>query len=76
VPGIALGFSRAQVGDAYGEPNSCQSGSVGGDYVVCAYRVDGRGNVWVHYRGADGGKPSKSPDDVAYPFHWEEQVSS
>jgi hypothetical protein len=75
VPGIALGFSRAQVQAAYGQPSSCQSGSVGGDYAFCAYPVDGGGKVWVRYRGADGGGPSNSPDDVAYHIQWEAQVS-
>lgn len=75
VPGIELGSSRAQVQAAYGEPSSCQSGSAGGDSASCAYPVDGGGRVWVHYRGADGGGPSNSPDDVAYHIRWEEGVS-
>lgn len=45
VPGIALGFSRAQVQAAYGQPSSCQSGSVGGDCPLFAYPVDGGGQV-------------------------------
>jgi hypothetical protein len=75
VPGIALGFSRAQVQDAFGPPDSCQSVQVAGDLASCAYPVNGGGRVWVRYRGADGGDPSNSPYDVAYFIRWEEQVT-
>jgi hypothetical protein len=40
--------------------------------------VDGLGNigqVWIHYRGSDGGGPSASPDDVAYYISWWDSVS-
>jgi hypothetical protein len=76
VPGIDLGSSRAQVQDAYGEPQSCQSGSVAGDFSYCAHLVEGGGRVWIRYRGADGGHAGNSPDDVAYFIHWEEGASA
>lgn len=75
VPGIELGFSRAQVQVAYGEPASCQSGSSIGDYALCSYLVEDGGRVWVHYRGADGGGPSNSPDDVANRIQWGQLVA-
>jgi hypothetical protein len=75
VPGIALGFSRAQVEAAYGPPASCQSGSVGGDYASCSYPVEGGGKVTALYRGPNGGGPSNSPYDVVHHIRWEERVS-
>jgi hypothetical protein len=75
VPGIALGDTRAQVQAAYGEPSTCQSGSVAGDQYYCSYPVEGGGYVWIRYRGPDGGWPSASPDDVAYYISWSDQVS-
>jgi hypothetical protein len=78
VPGIALGDTRAQVQTAYGDPYTCQSGSVPGNEQRCSYPVEGLGRigqVWVHYRGPDGGSPSASPDDVAYYISWWDSVS-
>lgn len=75
VPGIALGFTRAQVEAAYGEPQWCQSGSVGGDLAFCSFPVAGGGQVDVLYYGPDGGNPSNSPDDVVHFIYWTEQVS-
>jgi hypothetical protein len=78
VPGVALGDTRAQVQAAYGDPYTCQSGSVPGNQARCSYPVEGLGNnsqVWIHYRGPDGGSPSASPDDVAYYVSWWESVS-
>jgi hypothetical protein len=78
VPGVALGDTRAQVQTAYGAPYTCQSGSVPGDKAKCSYPVEGLGHigqVWIHYRGPDGGLPSASPDDVAYYISWWESVS-
>jgi hypothetical protein len=75
VPGIALGFTRAQVEAVYGEPQSCQSGAVGGDFAHCSFPVEGGGQVDVNYRGPDGGNPSNSPDDVVHYIYWTEQVS-
>ena len=71
VPGIALGFTRAQVEATYGEPDSCQ----GGDASYCQFPVDGGGQVGVHYRGSDGSGSSNSPDDVVLAIRWHEQVS-
>lgn len=73
VPGISLGFTRAEVEGAYGSPSSCQSVSQG-DFAFCAFPVDGGGKVWVRYRGADGGNASNSPDDIAYNIRWEALV--
>ncbi len=75
VPGIALGFTRAEVEEAYGAPKSCQSVEVGGDFAYCSFPVDGGGQVSVRYRGSAGGYASNSPDDVAYHIRWEERVS-
>jgi hypothetical protein len=55
VPGIALGFTRAEVEEAYGGPDSCQSVEVGGDFAYCSFPVHGGGQVSVRYRGSDGG---------------------
>jgi hypothetical protein len=78
VPGVALGDTRAQVQAAYGAPYTCQSGSVPDDKAKCSYPVEGLGHigqVWIHYRGPDGGLPSASPDDVAYYISWWDSVS-
>jgi hypothetical protein len=78
VPGIALGQTRAEVVDSYGEPRSCQSGGVAGDNVSCTYDIDGvpgSGHVWISYRGADGGNAGNSPDDVLAGVSWYEAVS-
>ncbi len=72
VPGIALGDTRAQVVDAYGEPRSCQS------EASCTYDIDGlpgSGHVWISYRGADGGIAGGSPDDILSGVSWYEPVS-
>jgi hypothetical protein len=75
VPGIALGFTRAQVEDAYGEPQSCQSSGSPGNKAYCSFPVSGGGQVSVHYRGADGGVPNGSPDDVVFKISWTEATS-
>jgi hypothetical protein len=75
VPGIELGYTRAQVEAAYGEPRSCQSGGVIGNFSTCSFDVEGGGQVSVHYRGADGGEASNSPDDVVHNIRWHQQVS-
>jgi hypothetical protein len=76
VPGIALGFTRAQVQDAYGDdPLWCQSGDVPGNKSYCAFAVSGGGQVDVMYRGADGGSASNSPNDVVHNIYWSEAVS-
>jgi hypothetical protein len=76
VPGVNLGFTRAQVEAAYGDPLFCQSVEEPGDLAACSFPVSGGGQVDVRYRGADGGNASHAPDDVAYNIRWHEQVSS
>lgn len=74
VPGIALGDTRAQVVEAYGEPRSCQSEG----NASCTYDIDGvpgSGHVWISYRGADGGSPTNSADDVLTGVAWYEPVA-
>ena len=75
VPGIALGFTRAQVEDAYGAPQSCQSSGTPGNKAYCSFPVSGGGQVNVHYRGADGGTANGSPDDVVFKIGWTEATS-
>lgn len=69
VPGIALGFTRAQVEAVYGQ-GSCRTSQTAGDFAYCTFRVDGEGQVDVIYRGADGGSASNSPDDVVHRIRW------
>jgi len=73
VPGIALGYTRAQVEAAYGDPIWCQNVN-GYDQGSCAFPVEGGGQVDVRYRGADGGPASNSPDDVVFVIRWYESV--
>lgn len=75
VPGIALGSTRAQVENAYGEPQWCQSSGNPGNQAYCSFPVDGGGQVNVHYRGADGGIANGTSDDVAFKVEWTEAVS-
>jgi hypothetical protein len=75
VPGIALGFTRAQVEDAYGAPQSCQSSGTFGNNAYCSFPVSGGGQVNVHYRGADGGTANGSPDDVVFKIGWTEATN-
>jgi hypothetical protein len=75
VPGIALGFKRTQVENAYGEPQSCQSSGTPGNKAYCSFPVSGGGQVNVHYRGADGGTANGSPDDVVFKIGWTEATS-
>jgi hypothetical protein len=75
VPGVALGYTRTQVEQAYGEPKFCQSVETAGDFASCSFQVTGGGQVDVRYRGSDGGNASNSPDDIAYNIRWHEQVS-
>lgn len=69
VPGIALGFTRAQVEAVYGQ-GSCRTSQTAGDYAYCTFKVDGEGQVDVIYRGSDGGSASNSPDDVVHHIRW------
>jgi hypothetical protein len=74
VPGIALGDTRGQVEDAYGEPRSCQSAG----NSSCTYDIDGvpgSGHVWISYRSADGGIATGSAEDVLSGVSWYEPVS-
>jgi hypothetical protein len=75
VPGIDLGFTRAQVEAAYDDPSFCQSVEISGDFGSCSFPVSGGGQVDVRYRGADGGNAANSPDDIVYNIRWHEQVS-
>ena len=75
VPGIELGFSRAQVEAAYGEPYYCQAYSVPGDAAFCTFRAGGGGLVSVRYKGADGSFADNSPDDRVIEIRWGETLS-
>jgi hypothetical protein len=74
VPGIELGFTRAQVEAAYGAPAFCQNVN-GLDQGACQFDVEGGGQVYISYRGPDGGSATNSPDDVAKYIRWYQQVS-
>lgn len=71
VPGVDLGFTRAQVLAAYGPPYSCQ----GPTQSFCTYEVEGGGRVFVNYGGSGGGEATGGSDDVAFNVHWTEAVS-
>ena len=73
VPGVDLGFTRAQVTVAYGGPGACQSATAG-DRAHCTFRVTGGGWARVSYQGADGGNASNSPDDVVRSIRWYDGV--
>jgi hypothetical protein len=70
VPGIELGFTRAQVEAAYGAPRWCQDDEVGGDQAVCSYPIEGGGSALVRYLGADGRYARNTPDDTAFQAGW------
>jgi hypothetical protein len=75
VPGIELGFTRAEVEASYGQPYYCQTYALPGDYASCGFRASNGGSVGVRYRGADGGFASNSPDDVVTEIRWSETLS-
>ncbi|MDH3890475.1 MAG: hypothetical protein OEV49_05275 [candidate division Zixibacteria bacterium] len=76
VPGVALGYTRAEVEDAYGDVVLwCQSTGVPGNNGFCAWAVSGGGQVDVHFAGADGGTADGTPDDVVSSVSWFEAVS-
>lgn len=75
VPGIALGFTRAQVEATYGQPQGCQDLEVSGDLGFCFFPVEGGGTVSVRYQGSDGLHATNSPDDIVYYIGWPQQVS-
>lgn len=67
VPGIALGFSRAQVEAAYGDPaDYCHGPSAS----FGKFLTDDGESIFLHYRGADGGEVADSPDGcgLRHPF--------
>jgi hypothetical protein len=70
VPGIALGFSRAQVDASWGAPSYCQSGSHSGDLALCTFNIEGVGGVNVRYAGQNGGDPHGSVNDVVAAVDW------
>jgi len=70
VPGIALGSTRAQVVEAYGDETLWCQGS-----GFCAWAVSGGGQVDVHFRAPDGGEATNSPDDIVSSVSWFEAVS-
>jgi len=77
VPGVALGDTRAQVQEAYGDPYSCTKGYEVDDDAICTYPVEGLdhlGRIRIHFRGPDGGLPSASPDDVVSSISWSDSV--
>lgn len=64
VPGIAVGFNRADVEAAYGQPYYCQDHAIPGDFAFRALPVSGGGLVSVRYRGlgsAYRGEPAHTP---------------
>ncbi|MEJ2266125.1 MAG: hypothetical protein P8X95_21970 [Anaerolineales bacterium] len=75
VPGIELGFSRAEVEASYGQPERCQAISLPSDNAYCAFRASNGALVSVRYRGADGGFASNSPEDVVTEIRWGEPFS-
>lgn len=70
VPGIQLGYTRAQVEAAYSAPRWCQDDEVGGDLAVCSYPVEDGSGVLVRFQGADGRYAKSSPDDTVYQIGW------
>ena len=71
VPGIALGFTRAEVEEVYGEGTGCEGT---GRYCGLYWDVPGGGEVQVGFRGPDGGVASGEPDDVVTLITWSEPV--
>lgn len=74
VPGIELGFSRAEVEASYGQPYYCQTYALPNDNAYCSFRASG-GSVGVRYRGADGGFAHNSPDDMVTEIRWGESLN-
>lgn len=69
--GVALGDTRAQVEAAYnanGQDGICYG--LVTEKSFCEYAVDGGGQIFVHYRGADGGIATNSPGDILYKLTW------
>jgi len=79
VPGVDLGFLRAEVEAAYGVPDSCQDlayydGRRGID-GICDFDVNGGGQVTIYFRDIDGNPATGSPDDVVFFIRWSEAAS-
>jgi hypothetical protein len=79
VPGVALGFTRAEVEVAYGPPESCTDQTVYGSDLrgldaICDFTVIGGGQTTIYYRDVDGSLAKGSPDDVVYFVRWSEAV--
>jgi len=78
VPGIALGFTRAQIESAYGTPTRCSNVEAGGDKASCTWILEdnfGQGGqvqsqVSTRFRGPDGGNASNDPNDVVRHISW------
>jgi hypothetical protein len=70
VPGIALGYSRTEVEDSVGPPRGCVSNNDPPTMESCSFDVEGGGWVSVLYRGADGGDPTGSANDVVGRITW------
>lgn len=75
VPGIELGFSRAEVEASYGPPYRCQTFAVPNDYALCVFQASGGELVTVRYRGAEGGFAGNSLNDVVTEVRWAEPLS-
>lgn len=74
VPGVELGFTRAQVEAAWGPPASCQNVN-GYDQGSCKFYAESGGSIFVRYRSADGGPAQNSPNDIAHSIRWHQLVS-
>ncbi len=70
VPGIVLGYSRAQVEESVGPPRGCVSNNDPPTMEACSFDVVGGGWVSVLYQGADGGNATGSPDDIVEKISW------
>jgi hypothetical protein len=75
VPGIELGFSRAQVEASYGQPLRCQSFGLPGGNALCVFDASNGGSVTVRYRGSDGGFARNVPDDAVTEIRWYESLA-
>lgn len=75
VPGVELGFTRAEVEALNGQPYRCQNFSLPDDMALCVFEASNGGSVIVRYRGADGGFANNSPDDVVTEIRWSETLS-
>lgn len=65
VPGIALGFTRAEVITSYGPPTHCQG--IYSDF--CHYDLP-EGDIFIHYSGPNGGNVTGTDEDVLHQVYW------